>query len=166
LRVIVPGWYGVAAVKWLTEIEVIDQSFSGHFQTEKYVYEWERDGDIEREPVTRQRVRALITHPGADELVDAGPLAVRGLAWSGEPPVSRVEVSVNGEAWQPAQLLEARSRHSWQRWELIALIDRRGRNTVRARATDRAGRVQPEQPEWNRQGYGNNAVHEVSVRAK
>ena len=42
LRVIVPGWYGVAAVKWLTEIEVIDHSFTGYFQTEKYVYEWER----------------------------------------------------------------------------------------------------------------------------
>jgi DMSO/TMAO reductase YedYZ molybdopterin-dependent catalytic subunit len=165
VRVIVPGWYGVAAVKWLTEIEVIGDSFSGHFQTEKYVYEWERDGRIEREPVRLQRVRALITQPGADEVVQIGPIAVRGLAWSGVAPIARVEVSVNGEAWQPAQVLDAGSRHSWQRWELIVRIDRRGRNSVRARAIDQAGRTQPEQPEWNRQGYGNNTVHEVSVRA-
>ena len=164
VRVIVPGWYGVASVKWLTEIEVIGDSFSGHFQTEKYVYEWERDGRIEKEPVRLQRVRALITQPGADEVVQIGPIAVRGLAWSGVAPIARVEVSVNGEAWQPTQLLDAGSRHSWQRWELIVPIDRRGSNSVRARAVDQAGRMQPEQPEWNRQGYGNNTIHEVSVR--
>jgi Mo-co oxidoreductase dimerisation domain len=110
-------------------------------------------------------VRALITQPGADEVVHIGPTAVRGLAWSGVAPIARVEVSVNGEAWQPAQLLDAASKHSWQRWELIVRIDRRGSNSVRARAVDQAGRIQPEQPEWNRQGYGNNTVHEVSVRA-
>ena len=165
VRVIVPGWYGVAAVKWLAEIEVIDHPFSGHFQTEKYVYEWERDGNVEKEPVSLQRVRALITQPSADEVVQIGPTAVRGLAWSGVAPIARVEVSVNGDAWQPAQLLDASSRHCWQRWELIVRVDRRGRNSVRARAIDEAGRTQPEQPEWNRQGYGNNTIHEVSIRA-
>jgi DMSO/TMAO reductase YedYZ molybdopterin-dependent catalytic subunit len=166
LRVIVPGWYGVAAVKWLTEIDVIGHSFSGYFQTEKYVYEWERDGRLEREPVRQQRVRSLITQPGADEEVDVGALAVRGLAWSGAAPIARVEVSINGEAWQPAQLFGQRFTYSWQRWELLTRVDRPGRIAVRSRATDHAGRTQPEQPEWNRLGYGNNAIHNVSIRAK
>ena len=104
LRVIVPGWYGVASVKWLTEIEVVGDSFSGYFQTEKYVYEWEREGRIEREAVRQMRVRSLITEPDADGEVDIGPLAIRGLAWSGVAPIARVEISINGEAWQPAQL--------------------------------------------------------------
>jgi DMSO/TMAO reductase YedYZ molybdopterin-dependent catalytic subunit len=43
LRVIVPGWYAVTSVKWLTEIEVIDKPFTGHYQTDVYVYEWKRD---------------------------------------------------------------------------------------------------------------------------
>src|SRR5438034_1703677 len=51
LRVIVPGWYGVASVKWLTEIEVIDGVFRGYFQGEKYVFELEREGHDVREPV-------------------------------------------------------------------------------------------------------------------
>ena len=166
LRVIVPGWYGVAAVKWLTEIEVIGHSFSGYFQTEKYVYEWERDGNLEREPVRQMGVRSLITQPEAGGEVDIGACAVRGLAWSGVAPIARVEVSVNGEAWQPAQLFGQPSSCSWQRWELLTQVSRPGRIALRSRATDRAGRTQPEQPEWNRLGYGNNAIHDVSVNAK
>jgi DMSO/TMAO reductase YedYZ molybdopterin-dependent catalytic subunit len=164
LRLVVPGWYGVASVKWLAEIEVIGHAFSGYFQTQKYVYEWERDSRIEREAVRQQRVRALITQPASGERVDLGALAVRGLAWSGVAPVARVEVSVNGDAWQTARLLGHASRHSWQRWELITPIGRGGRNSIRARATDDAGRTQPDEPEWNRLGYGNNAVQEVTIR--
>ena len=166
LRLIVPGWYGVAAVKWLTEIEVVGHSFSGYFQTEKYVYEWERDGSLEREPVRQMRVRSLITQPGSDGEVEIGPLAVRGLAWSGVAPIARVEVSVSGKAWQPAQLSDQPSTSSWQRWELLTQVSRPGRIALRSRATDRAGRTQPERPEWNRLGYGNNAIQEVSIRVK
>jgi DMSO/TMAO reductase YedYZ molybdopterin-dependent catalytic subunit len=166
LRVIVPGWYGVAAVKWLTEIEVIRHSFSGYFQTEKYVFERERDGNLEQEPVRQMRVRSLITQPGAGGEVDIGTVAVRGLAWSGVAPIDRVEVSVNGRAWQPARLLGQPTTSSWQRWELLTQVSRAGRIALRSRATDRAGRTQPDQPEWNRLGYGNNAIQEVSVNAK
>jgi DMSO/TMAO reductase YedYZ molybdopterin-dependent catalytic subunit len=61
----VPGWYAVAAVKWLTEIEVVEAPFTGHYQTEKYCYEWTRAGEMVREPVTLQQVRALITERAA-----------------------------------------------------------------------------------------------------
>lgn len=166
LRVIVPGWYGVAAVKWLTEIDVVGHSFSGYFQAEKYVYEWQRDGHLEKDPVRQMRVRSLITEPDADGEVEMGPLAVRGLAWSGVAPLAGVDVRVDGDAWQPAQLFGQPSTHSWQRWELLTQVRRPGRITLRSRATDRAGRIQPEQPEWNRLGYGNNAIQEVSIRAK
>ncbi|MDQ2942315.1 MAG: sulfite oxidase [Candidatus Dormibacteraeota bacterium] len=165
LRVIVPGWYGVASVKWLTEIELIGHAFSGHFQTEKYVYAWQRDGDVVIEPVRRMRVRALITHPTSDEIVELGTLAIRGLAWSGLAPIARVEVCVNDGAWQQARMLGRRSRYRWQGWELMTRVERPGRLVVRARATDQAGWTQPEFPEWNRLGYGNNAVQQVAVRA-
>src|SRR5262249_12693260 len=46
LRLIVPGWYAVASVKWLTEIEIIDRPFAGHYQSDKYHYEWERNGEL------------------------------------------------------------------------------------------------------------------------
>ena len=164
LRVVVPDWYAVASVKWLTEIEIVDRPFVGHYQTDKYHYEWERAGQIVREPVTLQQVRALITDPAPSQDVPRGELAVRGVAWSGAAPIARVEVSVNGEAWQDARLIGERQRHRWQWWEMITRVQDVGSFVVRARATDLAGRTQPDVAEWNRLGYGNNAIQGVPIR--
>jgi DMSO/TMAO reductase YedYZ molybdopterin-dependent catalytic subunit len=164
LRLVVPSWYAVASVKWLTEIELIDRPLTGHFQIEKYWYEWKRDGQIIREPVTLQHVRALITDPSPHQVAPCGDLVVRGVAWSGAAPIARVEVSVGGGAWQEARLVSERKRHSWQWWELTTRIQEPCDIAVRARATDLAGRVQPEQAEWNQLGYGNNSIHTVPVR--
>jgi DMSO/TMAO reductase YedYZ molybdopterin-dependent catalytic subunit len=164
LRLIVPRWYAVASVKWVTEIELIDRTFAGHYQGDKYRYEWERDGRLVSEPVTLQRVRALITEPSPQTAVRPGELAIRGVGWSGAAPIARVEVSVNGGDWQDARLVSERNRYSWQWWELITRIEKAGDLILRARATDLAGRTQPERAEWNRLGYGNNAIQEVPIR--
>jgi DMSO/TMAO reductase YedYZ molybdopterin-dependent catalytic subunit len=164
LRVIVPDWYAVASVKWLTDIELLDRPFIGHYQTDKYQYEWEREGGTVREPVTLQRVRALITDPSSGQDVPRGELAVRGVAWSGAAPIARVEVSVNGDRWQDARLIGERQRHRWQWWELLTRTEALGPLAVRARATDMAGRTQPDVAEWNRLGYGNNAVQQVTIQ--
>ena len=164
LRLIVPGWYAVASVKWLTEIELIDRPFDGHYQADKYHFEWQRDGSLVREPVTLQRVRALITEPVHDQEVRSGDLVIRGVAWSGAAPIARVEVSVDGNTWQDARLLGERKRFSWQWWELVTRVTGPRHLVLSARATDLAGRTQPEQAEWNRLGYGNNAIQEVPIR--
>ncbi len=166
LRVVVPDWYGMTSVKWLTEIELIDDEFSGYFQADAYVYERERDGRVVREPVTLQHVRSLITEPTANQEVTRGELTIRGVAWSGAAAIARVEVSIGDDLWQEAHLIGERPTHSWQWWELITRIDRPGPTVVRARATDLASRTQLEEPEWNRLGYGNNAMQKVSVYAK
>jgi DMSO/TMAO reductase YedYZ molybdopterin-dependent catalytic subunit len=166
LRLVVPGWYGVASVKWLTGIEAIGHAFGGYFQVEKYWYEWHRNGKLVREPVKLQRVRALITEPGPGEERECGELLVRGVAWSGAAAIETVEVSVGGGSWQAARLLGDRHRRGWQWWELSVRVHQPGRTTVRARATDQAGRVQPEQPVWNRLGYGANAIQEVPIRLR
>jgi DMSO/TMAO reductase YedYZ molybdopterin-dependent catalytic subunit len=164
LRVIVPRWYAVAAVKWLTDIELVDAPFAGYFHSQRYFYEWPGDGTTVREPVRLQRVRALITEPAPGATVPAGDFVVRGVAWSGAAPIAQVEVSIGEGPWQPAQLVGRRQTHSWQWWELLTRLGQAGETTVRARATDLAGRVQPEQPDWNRLGYGGNAVQAIDVR--
>ena len=163
LRVVVPGWYAVASVKWLTEIEVVDAPFAGFFQADRYFYEWERDGGVTREPVSLQRVRALITEPSPGAAVPSGDLVVRGVAWSGAAAIARVQVSVGGGDWREARLVGGRQRNRWQWWELLTRLEGPGPTTVRARATDLAGRTQPDTPEWNRLGYGGNAVQTVDV---
>ncbi len=164
LRLVMPSWYAVASVKWLTEIEVIDQAFEGAFQTDRYFFEREEGGQVLKEPVSLQRVRALITEPGPGEEVQPGELVIRGVAWSGAAAIARVEVSIGGGPWQEARLIGERRRHSWQWWELLARVERAGTIGLRARATDLAGRTQPDRPEWNRLGYGSNAVQEVLIQ--
>ena len=164
LRLIVPRWYAVASVKWLTGIDVTDTPFGGHYQVDKYRYEWERHGKMVREPISLQKVRALITDPEPNACVRPGDVAIRGVAWSGAAPIAGVEVSVGGGDWQPARLVGERSRHSWQWWELITRVEQPGVVTLRARATDLAERVQPERAEWNRLGYGNNSIQQVPIR--
>jgi hypothetical protein len=89
---------------------------------------------------------------------------VRGVAWSGAAPIARVDVSVGQSGWQQARLVSERRRYGWQWWELICHVSEPGPVTLRARATDLAGRTQPEHAEWNRLGYGNNAIQEVTLQ--
>jgi DMSO/TMAO reductase YedYZ molybdopterin-dependent catalytic subunit len=163
LRLIVPGWYAVASVKWLTEIIVTDRTFDGYFQTIKYWYEWVRDGREEREPLTLLNVRALIVAPGPGMRLPQGETMIRGVAWSGAANIAKVDVSLNGGPWQETRLIGERRRGAWQWWELLASIEQVGPLVIRARATDTAGRTQPDQAEWNRLGYGNNSVHAVAA---
>lgn len=164
LRLIVPGWYAVASVKWLTGIRVASGAFDGYFQADHYMYERPAGDTVAREPVRMQRVRAMITEPRPGELRAGGELAIRGVAWSGAAPIARVEVSVAGGAWQEARLAGQPTTHGWQRWEHLAPAGDPGDVAIRARATDLAGHTQPARPRWNRRGYGGNFIHEVTVR--
>jgi DMSO/TMAO reductase YedYZ molybdopterin-dependent catalytic subunit len=166
LRLIVPGWYAVASVKWLTEIEVIGAPFVGFFQTQRYVFESEHDGAPVREPVRYQRIKSLITEPTGANDVPVGDIAIRGVAWGGAVPIERVEVSIGDGPWCSARLIGERQRHCWRWWELLTHLDSPGDTTVQARAIDRVGRVQPERPEWNRLGYGGNGIHTVALRVR
>ena len=160
-RLIVPHWYAVASVKWLTRLDVITEPYAGEFQTGHYMYQWP---DRPQEPVTFMRVRARITDPMPGATIGTGPCTVRGKAWSGTGPVTRVEVSLTGEGdWQPAQLEPSRSGYHWQDWAFTWDTPTVGRHTLRARATDAAGNVQPDVPPWNRLGYGNNAIEVIFV---
>jgi DMSO/TMAO reductase YedYZ molybdopterin-dependent catalytic subunit len=164
LRLVVPGWYAVASVKWLTDIRVVAEPFRGFFQDTHYVYEWDRGGIRVREPMSLMQVRAVITRPATGQELAPGTMTVRGVAWSGAAPITRVDVSVADGAWQKARLIGMPAANGWQQWELLASGLRPGETRIRARASDLAGRVQPEQPEWNALGYAANFIHEVRVR--
>ncbi|HKX68497.1 MAG TPA: sulfite oxidase [Intrasporangium sp.] len=154
-RLIVPHWFAVASVKWLQSIDVLTQPFRGEFQTGHYVYEWP---DRPHEPVTYMRVRARITDPAPAAVIPAGTCTVRGKAWSGTGPIAAVEVSLAGAGeWQPAEVDEPTGPHHWQTWT-FQWEATPGRHSLRARATDAVGNVQPDVPPWNRLGYGNNAI--------
>jgi DMSO/TMAO reductase YedYZ molybdopterin-dependent catalytic subunit len=160
-RLIVPRWFGVASVKWLKRIDVSTTPYTGVFQTGHYVYEWP---DRPQEPVTLMRVRARVTHPSPGAVISAGTHMVRGKAWSGEGPVTHVLVSLTGAGeWHEAQLDQPEEPYQWQDWSFEWQATEVGRHTIRSRAIDAAGNVQPDVPPWNRLGYGNNAVEVIYV---
>ena len=165
VRLVVAGWYGMAAVKWLTDVRVLSEPFTGFYQRDEYVYLGE-EGVPEGEPVARMRVRSLITHPVEGDRLAGGEIAVQGTAWSGSGPIARVEVSADGGVtWQAAELEPPVSPFGAQRWSLAWSPSTAGSYTLLARATDAAGNTQPLRAPWNRLGYGNNACHAVTVLA-
>ena len=97
----------MTSVKWLTSIEAVSEPFDGYQQA--IAYHYKRDADDPGEPVTRLRVRALMVPPGIPDfftrqrVAEAGQITLSGRAWSGDAPIERVEVGLDGE-WREATL--------------------------------------------------------------
>lgn len=167
LRLVVPGWYGMASVKWLTSITAVAEPFDGYQQ--RVAYRFRRDGDEPGRPVTRIAVRSLMVPPGIPDfltrrrLVPTGPCTLTGRAWSGHGPIVGVEVSDDGGAtWEAAAVSDAAGPYSWHAWT-YEWRPRPGRYELCSRARDAAGNTQPLDPAWNTGGYEVNAVHRVEV---
>ena len=160
LRLVVPSWYGMASVKWLEKIIVRTDKFSGFFQDEQYVYS-EEEGTPKGEPVRSIRVRSLILDSTQEQ---DGRVEIRGIAWSGEGAISKVEVSWDGGIeWHKAELDKPSSRFDVQRWRYLWLANESGEFSVISRATDNADKSQPESYVWNRGGYGNNGPYGIQI---
>lgn len=159
VRLVVPGWFGMANVKWLSRIDVRTEPFDGYFQRQRYVYD---DAEGVR-PVTRMRVKSFITSPTDGDMC-APSASVEGWAWSGDGAITRVEVAVDGgDRWTAANVGTPASPHAWTPWRCALSLPPRARCVLRSRATDAAGNTQPAQITWNRLGYGNNAVRTIVV---
>jgi DMSO/TMAO reductase YedYZ molybdopterin-dependent catalytic subunit len=164
VRLIVPGWYGMAAVKWVTKIEATVESFQGYFQVDRYVMAHPERGETTRTPLTVVPVRSLIAEPRVGANLRGPSHLIRGFAWSGAAPIAGVEVSLDdGAAWQPATLSPEAGRYTWRQWTYAWHVSRAGLHSLRCRATDAEGNTQPSEPEWNRLGYANNAIHSTHV---
>ncbi len=169
LRLIVPGWYGMASVKWLDRIEVIDRPFDGHQQVGTYVYR--HSSEDPGTPVTTIRVKSLMVPPGMPDvytrarLVESGPVTLFGRAWSGTgAAIAKVEVAIDG-AWREAALEPPTGPYAWQGWTCDWQATP-GEHELTCRATDSNGEVQPDEPRFDISGFGNNAVQRLNVTVR
>jgi DMSO/TMAO reductase YedYZ molybdopterin-dependent catalytic subunit len=166
LRIIVPGWYGMASVKWLAKIEALTTRFDGYQQSHGYHYRT-KAGE-QGVPITRILVKSLIKPPGVPDWVSrkrwmpAGRVTVEGRAWSGGGvPIDSVEVMLDG-VWQKAELTGKPGRYAWTGWR-SDWDATPGVHHLMCRATDAEGNTQPLQSAYDVAGFGNNSVHRIEV---
>jgi sulfite oxidase len=160
LRLVMPGWYGMAWTKWLTHVHARATESDNHFMVRGY--RW-ADGT----PVNLMRVKSVITSPREGDQVRAGTTRVTGVAWTGAGTVSKIEISTDeGKTWQEGRFTTEAKPGTWRLWEADASMAAAGDGRVRARATDTDGHTQPDQAAANPAGYGNNSIHEVRVNAR
>jgi DMSO/TMAO reductase YedYZ molybdopterin-dependent catalytic subunit len=168
VRLLVPGWYGMTHVKWLTRIEAVKAPFAGYQQTVAYWYK--QRADERGDPVQRIRPRALLVPPGFPDFftrrrtVDRGRVELMGRAWSGTASIARVEVGIDG-SWQDATLGAQLGEFAWRKWT-SSWEAPPGDHVLTCRATDTGGNVQPTEAPWNLQGMGNNLVQRVEVTVR
>jgi DMSO/TMAO reductase YedYZ molybdopterin-dependent catalytic subunit len=184
-RLVVPGWYGMAHVKWLVRVRVLDQPYDGYQNA--VAYRLRQEPEDPGDPVTRIEPRALLLPPGhpdfltRERILRPGPVTLSGRAWSGWGPVVAVAVSTDdGDTWAEAEFEEELEagvdteaegdgeatprdhRWAWRRftmpWDATP-----GTHVLRVRATDSTGREQPIVPRWNLGGFANNADQPVVV---
>lgn len=165
VRAIVPGWYGMASVKWLSDITVLAHPFHGYYQTVDYAFWHRENGEPSLVAITELQVKAQIARPTPAEQVPVGePYLVRGAAWSGGAEIVRVEVSSDGGAtWHHAGLDEQSGRHAWRWWNFPWRPAARGPVQLMVRATDARGRTQPARRDLDRGGYLVNEVQGIDV---
>ncbi len=166
LRAIVPGWYGMASVKWLQRIIVTEKPYHGYYQTVDYAF-WKRDAaGVALVPITKMQVKASIARPGMNEVIAAGTkYKVVGAAWTSDGEIVRVEVSADGgKSWREVSLGGERVRNCWQLWEWQwETPPSPGHCVLMARATDSHGRTQPMERDPDRGTYEINHCLPIEV---
>jgi DMSO/TMAO reductase YedYZ molybdopterin-dependent catalytic subunit len=173
-RIVVPGWTATYWMKHLTSITAVPQPFKGFWMNPAYRIPKGKFPVIDRfvsqetetnTPITEMVVNSLITSPNAGTKLRQGQsTTVMGVAWDGGYGIAMVEVSEdNGKSWQAAQLGPDQGRYSWRQWSHRYQPSRAGRQTVLARASNRAGTTQTFELIFNPAGYHNNVVQRVDM---
>lgn len=168
LRLVVPGWAGDHWVKWLTNVKVAKEEAEGFFM--KTAYRMPKKPGTPGEPVpsedmaslTTFPVKSIIGRPADGGQTKVGPQEIVGVAFSGEAPIQRVEVSIDGGAkFQDAKLEGDSGVGRWQVFRYSFTASKPGQYHAKVRATDTKGNTQPELPAWNPSGYFWNGWHDV-----
>ncbi len=171
-RLVVPGWVGDDWMRFLTDIEVrADEPKAFFYQTAyRFPVKPGAPGEAipadQMGPMTKVNVKSILGSLSDGQVLAAGNHEFRGVAFSGEAGIERVELSFDGGAtWQAARLEGPSTpygfrvfRHVWKATP--------GRHRVACRATDTAGATQPEAPVWNPAGYLYNAWDRVEVEVR
>lgn len=174
LRLVIGGWPASVSGKWLHTISVRNKVHDGAKMTGKSykvpiepVEPGVDPAEDKFKIIESMPIKSVITFPQTGASLKTGqPIALRGHAWAGDRAVRKMEISLDfGATWLPAKLDAPRNRLAWQQWSAEVKPPRPGYYELWARATDEAGVSQPMvMPQWNPEGYCNNACHRIAVK--
>ena len=163
-RLVVPGWYGVASVKWLRAIRVVTEPFRGFFQTVKYTVKRKSARGLSDDVVGIMPPKSEITRPSNGERLSLGAHLIEGVAWAGPEAVAAVELSCDGgESWNRAELVGAQRRYAWTRWRVEWEPPGPGDYRLLARAVSASGEIQPSRHNPLHGGYHVNFSRPLEV---
>ena len=151
LRLILPGWYGMTQVKWLSRIEVIDRRYEGQHMARNYLSL--RAVDSPEGPVwldqsiSKTNMKSVVARITRRKAGGGWDYRISGPAWGGQTPIEHVEVQVDGGAWQRARIDDRRGKYAWVLWSLNVKDLTPGNHTVVSRAIDAKGVIQPTEDE-------------------
>lgn len=166
VRVLVPSWIGIASIKWVGDIEVSAEPLYSPWNTDFYRLFGDAYPDGGTAPLTGQTVKSAWELDAGANLAAGTTHRLTGRSWSGAGGVVRVDVSTDGGGtWNRARLHDAPRRDGWVRWSTRWRPAAPGPYTLLARATDSAGRTQPDATVHNTQGYLFDAVVRHPVNA-
>ncbi|QFQ95030.1 sulfite oxidase [Streptomyces phaeolivaceus] len=166
VRVLVPSWIGIASIKWVGDIEVSAQPLFSPWNTAFYRLFGPAHPEGGSAPLTRQTTKSAFELARGATFTAGRKHVLHGRSWSGAGGVAHVDVSTDGGTnWRPARLHDRPRSGTWTRWSVGWRPDAPGATHLLARATDTAGRTQPDTAVPNTQGYLFDAVvrHPVSV---
>lgn len=159
VRVVVPGWYGVQNVKWLTSLEVSPDRFMGRFQARDYVTIMGRPNgdkiDWVETSVTKIRTKSMIARVTRRP---SGALSVFGVAITDGTPLKSVEVQLDEGTWVAAKLEPPAHPYAWTWFRAELPAPAAGAHSVASKATDSLGRTQPENLDLKKTNWENNAI--------
>jgi sulfane dehydrogenase subunit SoxC len=168
LRVLTPGWIGIANVKWVGRIEVSEKPLFSSWNTDTYVMvgpDYKPNPPAKGPILSSQSLKSAVELPWDGE-VEAGRKLFRGRSWSPFGRVAKVEYSLDhGKSWQTATMRDPNIAAAWARWD-FDWEAKPGKYIIRVRATDEKGNTQPDRVPFNEQGYLYNAIvdHPIGVK--
>jgi DMSO/TMAO reductase YedYZ molybdopterin-dependent catalytic subunit len=148
LRLILPGWYGMTQVKWLTHIHVLDRRYEGEHMARNYhglrAVHSGPDGTIWLDTsISVNKVKSVIARATRRSTSGRYEYKISGAAWGGRTPIAKVEVQVDEGEWQPALIDDRREPDAWILWSAVLKELGSGKHMLVSRAIAENGEIQP-----------------------
>ena len=151
LRLVMPGWYGMSQIKWLTRIEVIDHRYEGrhmarNYQSLRAVKSPETTLWLDTS-ISRNNLKSVVARITRHRVGERFKYKIFGAAWGGSAKIVRVELQIDGSSWQEASIDERRGDSAWLLWSMTWKDPAPGRHILVSRAINDRGGIQPTREE-------------------